>query len=485
MIFTKNMENNMKETPKRIYSSYQKEIFRDISKGEGNTIVIARAGSAKTTTLVEGSKYIKRGLKTLFCAFNKSIQLELKEKLGSYVECLTLHSLGLRGIKQRFGNVEIDYDKTWKIVSSFIDNDIDLTQSICKAVSLCKATLTDTSKNIGDLLDKYDIDLCEIEVHEFIRYVSKTLRMCKEDTKTICFDDMIWFPFVYQINVGKYDFVFIDESHDLNRAQIELAISACKPNGRVIAVLDPNQAIYSWRGADIEVLNNLKTRLNPKELTLPICYRCPKKVVYFAQKIVPDITPYENAIDGEIITIQLSDLMKHAKAGSYVISRVNAPLIRQCLLFLKNNIPANILGRDIGSSLLYIVKKSKKKTIKSLLGWLAKWEVDEKEKLLTKYPNAGTDVIADKAECLRMLCEDITSIKELQDNVNALFKDNEEKNIVLFSSIHRVKGKESDDVFVLADTLRSSSEEELNIKYISYTRSKRKLFLVYKTIPTK
>jgi hypothetical protein len=62
--------------PKLVWSDLQKAIFQDISVGKGNTVVLARAGSSKTTTLVEGVKYIPKKLKTIFIAFNKSIQLE-------------------------------------------------------------------------------------------------------------------------------------------------------------------------------------------------------------------------------------------------------------------------------------------------------------------------------------------------------------------------------------------------------------------------
>ena len=478
------MEN--KKNPKHEWSSYQKNIFKDIARGSGNTIIIARAGSSKTSSLVEGSKYIPKGKKSLFCAFNKSIQEELRLKLGSYVECLTLHSLGFRGIKQRFGNVELNTRKTWDIVEELINNpkqNYDLIDSICKTVSLCKATLTDVPTKIEELIIDYDIDVCDIDVKEYIKYITQTLRLCKEKTSVIDFDDMIWFPFVYKINVGKYDYVFIDESHDLNKAQIELALSAVKPGGRITAVLDPNQAIYAWRGADASVLDNLRKRLNPQELPLPICYRCPKKVILEAKKFVSDIELYDKAIDGEINNIEIQDLFKLAKPGSYVISRFNAPLVKYCMKFLKKSIPANILGRDIGNNLTYLIKKSKKKTVKEFLKWLDNWEKDEKEKLLQKYPNASTETIQDKAECLYNLCEDATSLEEVKSNIDSLFKESDEKKIVLFSSVHRIKGKETDDVFILADTLRSSSQEELNIHYVALTRCKKKLFMVWKVIP--
>lgn len=473
----------IKPVVKHIWSDYQKAIFKNIAIGTGNLIVIARAGSAKTSSLVEGSRYIPKGKKSLFCAFNKHIQEELKSRLGSYISCSTLHSLGYMAIRQRFGNVELDNNKCWSLVELLFDNpksNYDLIENIVKAVDLCKATLTDVPSKIDELLIEYDIDLCDETSENFIKYILQTLKLCKEKTNVIDFNDMIYFPFIFRLNVGKYDYVFVDECQDLCAAQIELALSAVKIGGRLIAVLDPRQAIYSWRGADTKVLDNLKKRLSPQELTLPICYRCPKKIVELAQTIVPDILPFDLSKDGEIINLDISDLAKYAKAGSYVLSRTNAPLIKHCMNFLKHNIPSNILGRDIGNNLSYLIKKSKKKKVQDLLKWLVKWEQDEKEKLIIKYPKANTEVISDKAECIRMLCEDASSIEEVQNNIDNLFQDNEEKNIVLFSSIHRIKGKETNIVFILEDTLRSSSEEELNIKYVAFTRSKSILYLVRK-----
>jgi superfamily I DNA/RNA helicase len=280
--------------------------------------------------------------------------------------------------------------------------------------------------------------------------------------------------------VGKYDYVFVDECQDLSKAQIELALSAVKPDGRIIAVGDPRQAIFSFAGADARVFDNLRARLNPKELMLPICYRCPQKVVRLAQTIVPDIVPYEKSPEGEIIDILISDLIKLAKADSFVVSRTNAPLIKSCMLFLKNGIPANMLGRDIGNGLAYLIKKSKKKTVSDLLKWMIKWEKDEKEALQIKYPKATGEFIADRAECVRMLCEGASTIEEVKKNINELFQENERSKIVLHSSIHRVKGKESKTVFVLMDTLRETSEEEFNLKYVSFTRTKSVLYRVHK-----
>lgn len=468
---------------KHEWSEYQKAIFRELNMGEGNLIISARAGAAKTTSLVEGSKYIPKGKTALFCAFNKSIQEELKKKLNSKIECMTLHSLGYRAVRLRFGNVELNDYKCHNIVENIISEpkkNYDLIKNICETVRFCKLNMVDTPANIEKIITKYDIDLCEVELKQFISHVCLAMRRCKEQTNVIDFTDMLWMPFVYNLPVGSYDFVLIDESHDISKIMVELALSAVKKDGRVVAVLDDKQNIYSFAGADETVYDNLKSRLNPKELFLPICYRCPSSIIKLAQTLVPDIQVAPNAIEGEIHHIHTSEIIKLAKPGSYVISRYNAPLIKSCMMFLKNQIPANILGRDIGDGLSHIIKKSKKKKVKELLEWLNKWEATEKENLLAKYPHASTESIADRADCIRMLSESATSIDEVKTNIKNLFKDGDEAHIVLHSSIHRVKGKEQNDVFVLADTLQNFDQTEINIKYISYTRAKKRLFLASK-----
>ena len=62
-------------------SEYQKEIFDFIKHGVGNAVIDAKAGSGKTTTMVEGIKYVPKDMKAIFVAFNKSICEELEERL--------------------------------------------------------------------------------------------------------------------------------------------------------------------------------------------------------------------------------------------------------------------------------------------------------------------------------------------------------------------------------------------------------------------
>lgn len=232
---------------KRNWSDFQKNIFKDIAKSTDHTVVIARAGCGKTSTIVEGFKYIPRGKKTLMVAFNKSIATELKERAASYIDVMTLHSLGFRAVKQAFGEVTLDNDKSRLLTASIIGDDYDLwelNQSICKCVSLCKGFLFDTPAKIEELIEKFGIEMFELKPEQFIQHVIKVLSLAKAQKKVIDFDDMIWFPFVYRLNVGKFDVVFVDEAQDLNAAQIVMVMSAIKNGGRIIAVGDPHQCVH-------------------------------------------------------------------------------------------------------------------------------------------------------------------------------------------------------------------------------------------------
>jgi DNA helicase II / ATP-dependent DNA helicase PcrA len=472
----------IKANPKRDWSTFQRAIFKDIAKGSDHTVVIARAGSGKTSTIVEGFKYIPRGKKTLMVAFNKSIAEELKQRAPSYVDTYTLHSLGFRAIKQSFGEVTLDNDKCRIIVNDLIGNDRDLwdlNQNICKCVSLCKGFLWDTPARIEELIEKFGIETFDLTKEQFIQHVIKTLSLSKSQKQIIDFDDMIYFPFVYRLNVGKFDVVFVDEAQDLNTAQMAMVLSACKIDGRIIAVGDPAQSIYQFRGADSEAIPNFINKLKAKTLPLSVTYRCPKKIVALAKEIVPDIECPDSAIDGIVENIQSSDLLKMVKPGDFVLSRTNAPLIKHCMALLKANIPANIQGRDVGANLLYFIKKSKAKTVNAFISYVNEWRDQEVKRLLSEKKN--TENCLDKAECLLNLCEGTLTIKDLQETIEKLFDDDDNSKRVILSTTHKAKGLERDRVFMLVNTYRYGpgvTGEEANLYYVAVTRSKKELYMV-------
>jgi len=482
----------IKPRQKLNWSEYQKAIFKNIATEKGHLIIEAYAGASKTSSIIESFRYLPKGKKAIALAFNKKIQEELQSRAPSYIETFTFHSLGLRAIKQRFGPIEIDDYKVFNIVKEQLDKDTnyDLIINICDTVAFCKYGLLDTPSQIDSLIDHFGIDLCEIPRKEFIGLVIKTLSYDKNMTSKIDFNDMCWFPFVHNLNMGSYDFVFIDERQDLNKSQLVMAKKICNPSGgRIIACGDEYQALYSWRLSDSSVINEIRNNPNTKTLPLPISYRCPKKIIELAQNWVPDIVCPDTAIEGEINDISLNEMFKMVKPGAFILSRTNAPLIKICMALIKNNVKANIRGRDVGKQLNFLIKKSKKKQISAFLKWLEQWKDDEVIRLKDKGINPENTL--DRYECLINLCEDCSSLSEVSNKIDQLFNDTDENNIVILSTVHRVKGNEKDNVFILRWTFRAwfdnmedleKPNEEANIAYVAITRSKSKLFIVHKSV---
>jgi DNA helicase II / ATP-dependent DNA helicase PcrA len=472
------------------WSIYQQAIFDDIKNGANgtNTVVIAVAGSGKTSTLIEGFRYIPKRLTSLMLAFGKANADELRERAPSYVYCATFHSLGFTAIKNSFGSkVALDPHKTTNIITKLLEeqninkqdrNGFDTIISLERAVSLCKNYLVDTPAKIDDLMDDFDIDTVLLEREDYIKNVCQILRRCKEEKRCIDYNDMIFFPYVFNLPVGQWDRVFIDETQDLSAAQIHMALKACKKGGRILALGDPKQAIFAFRGADNNSVDNVIKRLNAKVLPLSVSYRCAKKIVKLAQEIVPDIQAAPNAKEGKIIHLSEKGFLEQVRPGDFILSRLNAPLIYHCLALLRMKVPANIKGRDVGAQLNYMIRKSEKKTVGDFLQWLADWKTSEIARLKEK----GRDpiLIVDKAACLETLCEGARSLSEVSDNIKTLFNDGDDGDRVILSTSHRAKGLERDRVFMLCKTYRRDmNPEENNIIYVSWTRAKNELYLVY------
>lgn len=468
---------------KIIPSSYQLAIFTDIAKGSGHTIIEACAGSGKTRTLIEGFKFVPKKQKILMMAFNKSIAEELRSQAPSYVDTFTSHSLGFRTIKKCFGNVSFVEDKAINVVRKILPkeyNNFSNVYSICRLLNLSKGFLTDTPKSLENLIDNFGIDTYDVEIDKFISFTIKALGVCKELKNIIDYDDMIYFPFCFNLPIQQFDYVFLDEVQDFNPAQVYIATSACKRTGRIIATGDSSQNLYSWRSVDINSMEKLTNKLQAKRLPLSISYRCAKNIVKLANSFVPQMEAHISNIDGIISETNDNDLIEKVKPGDFVLSRVNAPLINYCLSLLKLKIPANIQGRDIGTNLSHLIKQSETKDVDSFLFWLDKWKTIEYERLRKK--NKDTTFISDKIACLQSLCEGENKIENVQNKIKLLFKDSDSESQVIFSTIHRAKGLERDRAFVLLDTFKSiNSQEEKNVMYVAITRAKKELILVSNT----
>jgi len=78
-----------------IPTNEQENILAAVKQNK-QVVVIARAGTGKTTTCLYVADNIKK--RGLYIAFNAAIAREATTKFPSYIECKTIHSLAWRAI---------------------------------------------------------------------------------------------------------------------------------------------------------------------------------------------------------------------------------------------------------------------------------------------------------------------------------------------------------------------------------------------------
>ena len=76
------------------------------------------------------------------------------------------------------------------------------------------------------------------------------------------------------------------------------------------------------------------------------------------------------------------------------------------------------------------------------------------------------------SDALKELGDGVRNVDGLRDKLSALFTDNDNGvGFVLLSSVHRAKGLQWTDVWVMEGTFRLSSEENENLYYVAITRT--------------
>lgn len=499
IIGTPTKENPMPKTSEKMnWSEFQLAIFAavlGILRAGRDLVVLARAGTGKTTTMVEAVIRFCRAnpsRKVLTCAFNKKNAVELDARLREAgldwkaASARTLNSVGLATCKKEFGKgVAVDGKKgrgiAKKVAANFeLENPTStisgLASKIAKLATMAKVTLCpDEAEKMSKLCERYAIADEADEVATIVRLAGDAMLLSYEDRMTVDFDDQLWFPHVYRLQPWKHDLVIVDECQDMNASQLALARKSVKRGGRLIAVGDDRQAIYGWRGADSNFMDRMVKDLNAATLPLPRTYRCGRAIVEEARKIVPDYECAPTVCDGLVRNSHFDKVVDEVATGDFIISRVNAPLLGLCLALLKKKVPATIQGRDIMGQLMGIVERSGCENTDCLLDYLDGYEIEERAKL--EKADADDDVLealADRIECLRVLAPEHTLCSDLLAHLDEVFTDRDDTSKVTLSSAHRSKGLERDRVFMLADTFRSGDQED-NCRYVAITRAKSEL----------
>ncbi len=460
----------------------QEAIWNAIANTESHVFVNAGAGTGKTFTIVEGANRIGNQ-KAAFLAFNKSIATELAERLPDEVEAKTFHAFGFAAIRNAGIKTRVNNRKLHDIIKQLLGADY-YTTPLAKLVSLVKGSLIDGKdvSNIRKIIDKFDIQF-ESSREEMlaIQSIPAILNICRTETHHIDFDDMIWIPLVNNYPLPHYDIMFVDEAQDFNESQREL-ISRCVNGGRCIIVGDKNQAIYGFRGADSNSIKMFEERLSQGEreiahFPLTITWRCPMAVVKEANRYVLEFNAHQNAPMGTVN----ENSPFNPQRNDMVLCRYNAPLVSAFYDLISQGKSAYILGRDMTKGLINAVNKITKNKHMGVEEFWGLFQTDFEfnyARLLDDGKDNQAFALEDKKDCISIFVKRATTVGGIIEEIKRVFDGNDNGEIML-STVHKAKGLEADNVYILATERMPHPKgnlEENNICYVAITRAKKNLF---------
>lgn len=513
-------------------STHQRKIFDFVTDGAGSAIVKAVAGSGKSTTIKQALLRIPESASVQVFAFNSHIAKEMRDgvqQLGldegrsfARVRVSTFHSVGFSAVCRKLSlkptQVSTDGKKVREVLKELFRAELrkhvhpsDLEEAVyeryelygdfCfKLVGFAKgegfgALVPADEKDWLRLIQHHDLNLdSELATEEqAVAYARSALRLSNEMAKkgTIDFDDQLYLPLLWKLRLWENDWVFIDEAQDTNPVRRAIAKLALRPGGRLVAVGDPKQAIYGFTGASHDALDLIQKEFNCVELPLTISYRCAPEIVKFAKRLVPYLEANPKATDaGDVKFVpDLKEALKLLQSTDAIMCRNTAPLIELAFALVGQGVGCKVLGREIGSSLVTLVRNQKAKGIENLMAKLERY----REREVAKHTAAGNEgkaeAVNDRVACVRTIVENLPeserTIPKLVTKIEALFSDNDTRKVLTLSTLHKLKGAEFERVYLYQPELCPSKwarqewqmQQENNLLYVGYTRAKKMLII--------
>lgn len=474
-----------------------------IVRSSGNLIVEARAGTGKTTTLIEYSK-VNFSKKKLYLAFNRSIadeaKIKFKKEKVRNIDIFTAHGLAFKHVINNL-QYKLGYNLNHYNLTKFLkiknnkDDAKTLSHSIKMFDNFCNSNV-DSIDNF-DYASTLDSDLAKSYFDKnksiIVRY-AKTIWDAIEKKKMDCTHS--WYLKYYQLLKIKlpYDIIMLDEAQDANPVILDIFNNQ---NCTKIAVGDDYQAIYGWRGA----VNAIRQLPYPK-LYLSESFRFPESISKLALDVLSFKENYDSNFDFSKVRLIGKGSQKEIKTKA-IISRSNLALLKE-IYFNKEKYKKPYIEGGLDSlivtnsgisyiDLYYFIKKDMNNVNNSYLK-----NFKSVEELLKYYEEIDDTSIPQAVELLQELKFDFLSIVDYIKDINV---PNANDCDYTFSTIHKAKGKEWDEVSILVHNydpyfpngipsqdkslryltddeknyLKNKYNEELNIYYVGVTRAKVRL----------
>ncbi len=307
---------------------------------------------------------------------------------------------------------------------------------------------------------------------------------------------------VEQSHVGKTVLV-IDEAQDMNMDSCRLVSALMHSNEdmRVIAVGDDDQCIFGFANADPKYMYDLSREDGGRFVEMTENYRCAKKIVAAANEFVrlisnrlkqsPIVSMSKH--DGTVRiahhcgTYMYDPLIEDIIASKYngstcVLTQTNEEAITVAALLQRQGFKAKLIQTTGGlrfcnlAEVRYFAKCIARHKTSPIISDEA-WQ-EAKDKTFDKYKRSmALPYLKRSIE----LFEKTVKYKYYSDFVEYLFESNVEDfcdtpdNEITVSTIHKAKGREFDNVFMLVNRRLELTAERLRCYYVAMTRARQNL----------
>jgi len=452
-----------------------------ISAIDGTYVVISGPGSGKTACMVERFlAMIMRGISVsdiLNLTFTNAAAQEAAQRAGildAEKFFRTFHSYALEIIKKERAHLPFELSETVIPVSG---QEFKLLFDLVKAYPAIQnfRALSDkiSSWKRADIDPEHAISEAIGAEYYFALAYREYEDQCRKDG-WIDFDSLIWETVnLLENNEGvrnrwKRKYIAADEFQDTDTRQLRMLELLF--DGNLICVGDTNQGIYTWRGAHPDVFKHVQKKFpNTKILFLGQNYRSSQKIVSFIKDILPEdsgissymMTTNEDGVD-PIITRYRDDHEEAVQTLRQVIDPINTVIMartnRQLFVFQRLCVSRGIKYRILGKKDFFETSEVKK------LLQLAKDSTDRgpadrvlaslisQHNLLNIYRGSGDTMESDPVDNLNSIVRMAVgkgTISEFLEKLRKLTYARKSVKGLTLSTVHQMKGKQADHVFVV------------------------------------
>ncbi len=323
--------------------------------------------------------------------------------------------------------------------------------------------------------------------------------------------DLILRETVTRINSGDVEpsriakhVLVIDEAQDMDADEFALISALIRQNEgmRVIAVGDDDQNIYGFRGADSKYMRRFIREREARMYELVENYRSGQALIEFSNqfarrlpnrlktKLIMASRPQTGVIkivqyrSRNLVIPIVYDIVSAGLAGTTcVLTRTNEEAALVTGSLLRNSYRAKLIQSNEGFNLYNLLE------VRHLFEQLGRdgsgiiiaeesW-AEAKRRLMHRFRSSrnlelATNVIADfeQSSGNRKYRSDLELFVK-ESNLEDFYR--QEADTILVSTIHKAKGREFDNVFLLLDDARTEKDDDVRALYVAITRAKDNL----------